>query len=321
ARARLDALAVEIEERGAELEDVGSHRRPWGSGALRIIGDVGELDDQSFAAALERVGVELLDHLDVAVREFRARQAEREQLREIVRALASRRAELSSAHEARRERCEQLDAELAELDRALAQQRAARAELLGGRPVAELTRELEAAVELADRDHEAAKDELARVERDLDRQRTRAHALAEQVEGLRRSSVDAARSVAEAQAEAGVDADELAALLGREELWRDGWSTATRARIDAARAEHERLQAIVGERERVLAEHREREAPSLVREAAEQLRIELEQAGEQLRRELFELEHRLRRDSEDRAEAERLAPRLAGCEHAAMVWG
>src|SRR5690606_3519537 len=129
---------------------------------------------------------------------------------------------------------------------------------------------------------------------------------------------EAARSVAEAQAEAGVDRDELAALLDREELWRDGWSTQARAQIDAARAEHERLQAIVGERERVLADHRERERPTLAREAAEQLRGELEQSGEQLRRELFELEHRLRRDSEDRAEAERLAPRLAELEHGAV---
>src|SRR5690606_23162596 len=66
ARARLDTLAVEIEERSAELDDVGLFR---GSAFPR-------LEDESLAAALERVGVELLDHLDVSVREFRARQAE-----------------------------------------------------------------------------------------------------------------------------------------------------------------------------------------------------------------------------------------------------
>jgi exonuclease SbcC len=314
AQTKLETLALELSEREAELEDVGPR-------ALAVIDENGKLDGQSFCATLEHVGVELLAHLDAAVLEFRAGQGVRERTREVLREFESGRLEFASAHEARRERGEQLDAELVELDQTLAAQRSARAELLGGRSVAEVTRELEATVELADRDHDAGKDELARQEVIHGRLRTQLHSLTEQVDGLRRSRAEAARSVIEAQAEAGVDAAELTALLEREELWCDDWATTTRARIDAARAERERLQAIVGERERVLAAHREREPPTLAREAAEQLRGELGQAGEQLRRELFELEHQLRRDSEDRAEAEALAPRLAEREHAAVIWG
>ncbi|HVI00833.1 MAG TPA: SbcC/MukB-like Walker B domain-containing protein [Enhygromyxa sp.] len=322
-RAKLDALAVELGERELELDIVGAR-------ALAVIDESGELEGTGhqppggvtgFCSTLERVGVELLDHLEVAVQELRAAQASRERVHEQLRALESRHASLGSTHQARRERCEQLDAELLELEQSLAKLHEARAPLLGGRSVAELSRELEASVELADRDHDAGKDELARHEVIQGRRRTQLNALEEQVEALRRSCAESARSVEAARVEAGVDAAELAALLEREELFADGWSTAARTRIDNARAEHERLQAIVGERERVLAAHRERERPTLSHDEAEQRRAELEHSGEQLRRELFELEHRLRSDSEDRAEAERLAPRLTECERAARLWG
>lgn len=313
-RTKLDELTAELAERQAELDIVGAR-------ALAVLDESGEQHQHGFCATLERVGVELLDHLEVAVQQLRAAQSARDHIHEQLRSLESRQASLAAAHQARRERCEQLDAELVDLDQSLTKLREARAPLLGGRSVAELSRELEASVELADRDHDAGKDELASHELILGRRRTQLSALEEQVEALRRSCVEAARSVEAARLEAGVDEAELAALLAREELFSDGWAANARSRIEAARAELERLQAIVGERERVLAAHRERERPTLTREHAEQRRGELEHSGEQLRRELFELEHRLRSDSEDRAEAARLAPRLAECEHAAKLWG
>jgi len=312
-RTRLEALTNELAERETELADVGPH-------ALVVIA-AAEPDSQGFTAVLERRGGELVARLDAAVRGFQSTRTQHEQTREGLRLLDSRRLELGSEARARRERCEQLRAELSELERILGEHARARAGVLDGRPVADVSRELEAVVELAERDHEAAKDEQARVERELKVQLTRAHNLAEQVEGLRERRDEAAGRASLAQAEAGIGDAELAGLLDRSELWREGWISATRARVSALRADLERIQAVIGERERVLAAHRERERPSLEQAAAEQLRRELEQRRAALQRELFELEHRLRRDSDDRAEAQRIAPRLRECEQAAAIWG
>jgi exonuclease SbcC len=274
-----------------------------------------------FRAQLAEAGADLLARLEIGVQRWSAQQRVCEQASEGIRALDTRRAELGSQRQARIETVTTLEAELRELDEALAQLRGERAQLLGGREVAEVARELEAMVELASRDREASKDALAKVEREHQVQRTRAHTLADQVATLEASRDEAQRSVDAALAEVELDRATVDELLAREQLWVDGWQQRTRRTITAGRAEIERRTAVLGERERVLADHHRDGPPALARELAEQRREQLQARDEQLRHELFELEHQLRRDAEDRALADALAPRLSACEHAARVWG
>ncbi|KIG13225.1 Exonuclease SbcC [Enhygromyxa salina] len=275
----------------------------------------------NFRARLAQAGQGLLAQLDAGAKAFSAQRQACEQAAEGQRALETRRAELSSQRQARAETCEALELELRELDELLTRLRSERATLLEGRPAAEVVRELEASVELASQDRETSKDARAKVERELQAQRTRAHTLTEQVAALRGRSDEAQVNVDAALAEAGVDPTTLEQLLAREELWADGWTARTRSGVEQARAELERRRAIVGERERVVAAHADEGPPPLDRERAQLQRNQLDTRDEQLRRQLFELEHQLRRDREDRSLAEQLAPRLRELEHTARVWG
>ncbi|PRQ03958.1 AAA family ATPase [Enhygromyxa salina] len=322
AHARGRQLDAELDASWAELEDVG----PAALAALEVDVNVdgagdGPGDSIGFRARLHSAGPELLARLDAGAQAFSAQRQACEQAVEGQRALETRRAELSSQRQARAEACDALELELRELDELLAQLRDERATLLEGRPAAEVVRELEASVELASQDREASKDARARVERELQAQRTRAHTLTEQVVALRARSVEAQTSVDAALAEAGVDPEALEQLLARDELWSEGWAARTRRVIDQARAELERRRAVVGERERVVAAHAEQGPPPLARDRAQLRRTQLEAQDEQLRRQLFEVEHQLRRDREDRSLADQLAPRLRELEHTARVWG
>jgi exonuclease SbcC len=309
---RAAQLDVEIEARWLELDDVG----PAALSALAV----GDLPGD-FRAQLSEAGADLLARLELGVQRFVAQQRLCEQATEGIRALDTRRAELGSQRQSRIESVATLELELRELDESLAQLRAERAQLLGGRPVAEVARELETLIEIASRDREASKDAIGKVEREHQVQRTRAHTLADQVATLESSRDEAQRSVDVALAEVGLDRATVDELLAREELWADAWQQHTRKTITAARAELERRAAVLGERERVHGDHHREGPPPLARELAEQRRESLEGRDEQLRHELFELEHQLRRDAEDRALADALAPRLQACEHAARLWG
>lgn len=321
AETRAAQLDVEIAARWLELDDVG----PAALGALdwnldeRVDPDV--VAAGGFRAQLSETGRDLLARLELGVQRFGVQLRLCEQATEGIRALDTRRAELGSQRQAKIETVAMLEVELRELEDALALLRSERAQLLGGRPVAEVSRELEAGVELASRDREASKDALGKVEREQQVQRTRAHTLAEQVAALEASREEAQRSVDAALAEAGLDRATIDELLAREQLWADGWQQHTRKSIAAARAELERRAAVLGERERVCADHHVDGPPALARELAVQRREQLDARDEQLRHELFELEHQLRRDAEDRMLADALAPRLHACEHAARVWG
>lgn len=328
AHARGEQLDAELDASWAELEDVG----PGGLAAIEADDavDVGTSKGSSehelsgplgFRARLSGAGPQLLARLDAGVQAFCAQQQACEQSVDGQRALATRRAELSSQRQARAESCEALELELGELDELLARLRSERASLLGGRPVAEVVRELEASVELASQDRELSKDARAKVERELQAQRTRAHTLKEQAVALRARADEAQRSVDVALAEAGVDQAALDQLLARDELWSEGWGLRTRRFVEAAQAELGRRQAVVGERERVVAAHVQQGPPELARELAQQRRAQLDTRDELLQRELFELEHQLRRDREDRSLAMQLAPRLRELEHTARVWG
>jgi exonuclease SbcC len=309
AETRAAQLDVEIAARWLELDDVG----PAALAALE--------EPAEFRVRLAEAGADLLARLETGVQRFSAQQRLCEQATEGIRALDTRRAELGSQRQARVETVATRQAELHELDEGLARLRGERAQLLGGRPVAEVARELEAMVELASRDREASKDAIAKVEREYQVRRTSAHTLADQVATLEASRDEAQRSVDAALAEVGLDRATVDELLAREQLWVDGWQQRTRRTITAARAEIERRTAVLGERERVHADHHRDGPPALARELAEQRREQLDGRDEQLRHELFELEHQLRRDAEDRALADALAPRLHACEHAARVWG
>ncbi|PRP98797.1 Nuclease SbcCD subunit C [Enhygromyxa salina] len=345
ARTRGAELEVELDARWLELDDVGpaalaalrpgaepqpSHpgaEGPSGAGRAGRRPEPGDAKDSEvgaasdFRAQLTDRGQELLAEFDAGVQRFLAMRQTCERSAEGVRALETRRAELSSQRQARVEASALVEAERAELDAALERLRAERAQLLEGASVAELVRELETNIELASRAREASKDGLAKVERELQAQRTRAHTLAEQVAALRSRSEEAQRALDSALVDAEVDQAALDELLAREELWSEGWIGRTRRAVDEARAELARRRAVVGERERVVAEHEDSGRPELTREHAQRRRTELDARDEVLRRELFELEHELRRDSEDRAQAELLAPRLRAREHAARVWG
>jgi exonuclease SbcC len=315
---RAGQLDVEIEARLLELDDVGP-------AALEAVDEGSEPASHDlaakFRAQLSEAGRDLLTRLEVAVQRFSGQLRACEQATEGMRTLDTRRAELGSQRQARIETVAVLEAELRELDDGLTQLDSERARLLGGRPVAEVSRELEAGVELASRDREASKDAIGKVEREQQVQRTRAHTLAEQVATLEASRDEAQRGVDAALAEVGIDRATIDGLLADEQLWADGWRQHTRKTIAVARAELERRTAVLGERERVCADHHVDGPPALARELAEQRREQLDARDEQLRHELFELEHQLRRDAEDRALAEALAPRLHACEHSARIWG
>lgn len=317
AETRAAQLDVEIAARWLELDDVG----PAALLALDERGEATEDAAAGFRAQLSEAGRELLARLEVGVQRFTAQLRVCEQATEGVRALDTRRAELGSQRQARIETVTVLEAELRELEDVLTQLQGERSRLLGGRPVAEVSRELEVGVELASRDREASKDAIGKVEREQQVQRTRAHTLAEQVATLESSRDEAQRSVDAALGEVGLERATIDELLAREQLWADGWQQHTRKTIAAARAELERRTAVLGERERVHADHHVDGPPALARELAELRREQLGTRDEQLRHELFELEHQLRRDAEDRALADALAPRLHACEHAARVWG
>jgi exonuclease SbcC len=314
--ARVARLDGEIEARVLELDDVG----PAALSALD--GPNGDGDPgPEFRVQLADRGADLLARLEAGAQRYIGQERAVEQATEGVRALDTRRAELGSQRQARAETADALEAELRELDSGLAQLRIERAQLLGGRGVAELSRELEAAVELASRDREASKDAMSKVERELQAQRTRAHTLAEQVAALESGRDEVQRSVDGALASVGLERATVDELLAREELWTESWQLQTRRAIAAARAELERRRAVVEERERVHAEHHRDGPPELGRELAEQRREQLDTCAEQLRQELFEIEHKLRRDAEDRAQADALAPRMRALEHDARVWG
>jgi exonuclease SbcC len=315
ARTRAEDLDEDLDARHSELADVVP------AALAAIEAGAAPAGEDGLRRRLEEVGAELLTRLDDAAQRFAARRTACEQAVEGLRTLDTRRAELGSVRQARAEACAALEIELREHDETLAGLRRERGARLGGRPVAEVSRELEAAIELAGRDREATKDALAKVERELHTQRTRVHTLAEQVATLRTSSEEAQRSVDQALAEVGVDRATLDELLGREQLWAEGWIGRTRKAVDEARSELERRRAVVGERERVRAEHHREGPPELEQELASRRREELELEAKALRRELFELEHRLRRDSEERAAARELEPRLHACEQAAKIWG
>ena len=320
---RLEALAVDIETRWTELEDVVPATLDRFEPPLEGFAPahIDEAPSSRFRRGFGDHGATLITRLASATTRFSQQRSSSEQSREGVRTLAARRAELATQHRARLEVCAELEAELAELEAASSELERERAAVLDGRPVAELVRELEAALELAERDRERSKDALAKAERELQAQRTRVHTLAEQVEALELRGREADALVDAALADAALDAAHVEELLARAELWTEDWSLEARRFVDATRAELERLRAVVGERERVMLEHGEGGAPELGEVEVGPRQAELDADALRLRRELFELEHPLRRDREDRSLAEALAPRLAECQRNARVWG
>lgn len=310
AREQAEELDEELRERDEQLAAVlverAGRETAWTGWRARLGG------------AESGPGMALVDALEQALAELQAQREREQQARRAREGLDTRRVELDSRIAARRERQVVVEQERGELERSLAELDAARAGLLEGRGVAEVQRELEAAVELSLRDRDAGKDRLAAVERDRQAHKARIAALEARLEELREDAEAAEQALASAMQQLGIARPELDELLASATWSSETWLTEQRAGVEQSRAALERQSTLVGERRRVLEV--QGEAPSLARAAAEAARERLDAEQRRVAGEQFEVEHRLRSDAEARSRATELLPRIAATEQRARVW-
>ncbi len=268
----------------------------------------------------ERLGPVFEAELATAVDSVHRHRGALEQARQARRELDTRRVELDSRIAGRRERSRQLEAESGELHVVLAELGEARAALLAGRPVVEVQRELEAAVELSLRDRDASKDRLAVVERDRQAQRARVTNTTQRIDELRDSTREAEQALTQALRELDVERRELDEVLANAHEWTDAWQVGERERVRRASSALERQRSIVDERQRVLTSHLDLAAQVATEVSTAGSREQLDERIRATNGELFEVEHRLRSDTEALARASELLPRMQATEARARVW-
>jgi exonuclease SbcC len=310
AREQAEELDEELRERdeqlAAVLVDLGG-REAWAGWRTRLL-----------VAGEGGPGMPIVASLEQALAELQAERAREREARRAREGLEPRRVELDSRIATRREQQTLVEQERRELEQALAELDAQRAALLDGRSVAEVQRELEAAVELSLRDRDAGKDRLAAVERDRLTHKARIAALEARLEELREDAEAAVGALALAMQQLGIARPELDELLASPTWSSEAWQAEQRASVERARAALERQTTLVGERRRVLEV--QGEPPSLDREAAEAARDRIDAELRGVAGEQFEVEHRLRSDADARTRASELLPRIAATEQRARVW-
>ncbi|MCK6530300.1 AAA family ATPase [Myxococcota bacterium] len=193
---------------------------------------------------------------------------------------------------------------------------ARRGALLGGRPTARVEAEAEAAVEAAEGKAEEAAGAHAAAAAALEAARAREEAAGRAAEDARTTRDEAARALAAALDERGLDLARLRELLSRDEAWiRD-----RRAELEAGAHARERARAVRDERRAHLAAHEAAPHPTLAAPEAEEAAAAASVALEAAEAGLAHLAGRVAVDDEARRRAGEVRPRIDAQGRIADVW-
>ncbi|GAB4246487.1 AAA family ATPase [Deferrisoma sp.] len=251
------------------------------------------------------------------VEAWRGKEAERARLAEALAAAGPRIEAAEGLLAARAEELARARDEEAQARAEVERLEGERAGVLGGRPVDEVRRELQARLARARKAREAAAADRERAVRELAQAGERVNGARERLGGARAARERAEKALADALAARGVPEERVRELLARGEAWVRQTRQALQD-LDTALA---RARSVVEDRKKALQNHEAAGAPALGPDEAAAALEGAEAERRALEEERGRILAELRADDEARARRAELGPEIAAQEDRVRVWG